>query len=273
MKILSTVFVAGGSGGGLINGLLTTLLIGICVLLIWWVGRWFITKLGAPAIVSTVWDGLFILVGLFVAVNFLLGLTGHALVNLELLSIIINIIMLSILVFHIYRRDTMNRQYGQRSMQDYYKVPMREVYCQTFSVWVMACLRCHVWLRVTSPVMTPLPKIGLIALLMSTFVFCGATCKNPSAAPIQAEGVVVTTVDAGMRGWAIYVQSGKATQAQIDAVKAAYNTYYNAQVIAESALEAYVSNGSTNSVDSTTAQASVIAAENSLLALLNQYLK
>jgi hypothetical protein len=116
-------------------------------------------------------------------------------------------------------------------------------------------------------------KIILLALFASTFVFCGATCKNPSAAPIQAEGVVVTTVDAGMKGWAIYVKSGKATADQVAAVKAAYNTYYNAQVIAESALEAYVSNGSTNSVDSTTAQASVIAAENSLLALLNQYLK
>jgi len=68
------------NSGGLVQGLLYFLLVGICVLAIWWVGTWFIGKLGAPAIVRTVWDGLFILVGLFVVINFLLGLTGHALV-------------------------------------------------------------------------------------------------------------------------------------------------------------------------------------------------
>ena len=68
------------SSGGLVHGLLYVLLVGICVLLIWWVGTWFIAKLGAPPIVRTVWDGLFILVGLFVVINFLLGLSGHPLV-------------------------------------------------------------------------------------------------------------------------------------------------------------------------------------------------
>jgi hypothetical protein len=39
---------------------------------------WFIGKLAAPGIVRTIWDGLFILVGLVVIINFLLGLGGHA---------------------------------------------------------------------------------------------------------------------------------------------------------------------------------------------------
>jgi hypothetical protein len=69
-----------GSSGGLVNGLFFVLIVGICVLLIWWVGTWFIGKLGAPAIVRTIWDGLFILVGLVVIINFLLGLGGHPLV-------------------------------------------------------------------------------------------------------------------------------------------------------------------------------------------------
>jgi hypothetical protein len=79
--ILSAILVA-SDNGGLIHSLLFVLLVGICVLLIWWVGTWFIGKLGAPAIVRTVWDGLFILIGLIVVINFLLSLAGHPLLNL-----------------------------------------------------------------------------------------------------------------------------------------------------------------------------------------------
>ena len=67
----------GGGGGGLISVLLMALIMGIVILAIWWVGTWFIARLGAPAIVRTLWDGLFILVGLIIVINFLLGLTGH----------------------------------------------------------------------------------------------------------------------------------------------------------------------------------------------------
>ena len=78
MHLTLAEFLATGSSGGLIHNLLFILVVGICVLAIWWVGTWFIGKLGAPGIVRTVWDGLFILVGLVVVINFLLGLTGHA---------------------------------------------------------------------------------------------------------------------------------------------------------------------------------------------------
>ena len=67
--------IAGGSG--LVYWLIALLVVGICVLLVWWVGNWFIGKLGAPAIVKTLWDGLFILIGLIVVVNSLLGAVGH----------------------------------------------------------------------------------------------------------------------------------------------------------------------------------------------------
>ena len=66
-------------GGGLVYWLIALLVVGICCLLVWWVGNWFIGKLGAPAIVKTLWDGLFILVGLVVVVNALLGAVGHPL--------------------------------------------------------------------------------------------------------------------------------------------------------------------------------------------------
>jgi hypothetical protein len=73
--------MAGGNSSAIISGLLYFLLVGICVLAIWWVGTWFIGKLGAPGIVLNLWDGLFILVALFVVINFLLGLAGHPLVT------------------------------------------------------------------------------------------------------------------------------------------------------------------------------------------------
>lgn len=66
-----------GANGGLVQSLFYFLIIGICVALVWWVGTWFISKLGAPGVASTVWNGLFILVGLIVIINFLMGLSGH----------------------------------------------------------------------------------------------------------------------------------------------------------------------------------------------------
>ena len=81
MNFLSTIIVA--SGNGLVQSLLLVLLVGLCVLLIWWVGTWFISKLGAPVIVRTVWDGFLILIGLFIVINFVMGLAGHPLVALN----------------------------------------------------------------------------------------------------------------------------------------------------------------------------------------------
>ena len=79
--MLGDISVRTGGDSGLVQSLIYVLLIGICVALVWWVGKWFIGQLGAPAIAMTIWNGLFILIGLIVIVNFLLGLTGHPLVR------------------------------------------------------------------------------------------------------------------------------------------------------------------------------------------------
>lgn len=113
------------------------------------------------------------------------------------------------------------------------------------------------------------------ALALSTFVFCGASCHNTKvdSTIIKSEGVLITTVDTGMKAWALYVNAGRATQAQVNAVKQAYNTYYNAQLIAEAALTTYISTGSTNSADITGNATAVANAETALLNLLNTYIK
>lgn len=71
-----------GSGDGLVHQLFLFLIIGLCVAVIWWAGRWFITKLALPAMAMTVWTGLFILIGVIVLLNFLLSLAGHPLLRL-----------------------------------------------------------------------------------------------------------------------------------------------------------------------------------------------
>lgn len=73
----SSVTVGDGGGGGLIHALFVVLIVGICVGLIWAAGRWVITKMAAPAMAMTIWNGFFILVGLIIVVNFLLSLVGY----------------------------------------------------------------------------------------------------------------------------------------------------------------------------------------------------
>jgi hypothetical protein len=64
-------------GDGMIHKLLMVLIVGICVGIVFLVGRWFIQRPGVPAVAMTIWVGLFILVGAIVIINFLLGLGGH----------------------------------------------------------------------------------------------------------------------------------------------------------------------------------------------------
>ena len=80
MKILFADVLGNGNFGnstGLIHGLFLVLIIGICVAIIWGVGRWIITKITAAPTVMAVWNGFFILVGAIVVVNFLMSLVGH----------------------------------------------------------------------------------------------------------------------------------------------------------------------------------------------------
>lgn len=113
-------------------------------------------------------------------------------------------------------------------------------------------------------------KLKILALASIVFLISFSGCSTTQT--ITAEGVVVTTVDTGMKGWAAYVASGKATQAEVDHVHTAYDAYYTAQLAAEAALETLVTSGSTNTVAVTTANTAVLAAETQLLSLLNQYL-
>lgn len=98
---------------------------------------------------------------------------------------------------------------------------------------------------------------------------CGTT---PINATVKAEGVIIASVDTGMKIWADQVNAGKATQAQVDTIKTAYNAYYDAQMVAKAAIEKVIVNGSTNVTDIATANTSVSSAEVALLSVLNQFI-
>ena len=112
-----------------------------------------------------------------------------------------------------------------------------------------------------------------VTSLMLTAVIVVPGCKSPTTTVVQAEGVLITTVDTGMKVWATYVNAGHATQAQVDKVKAAYNVYYTAQLAAQAAIEKVIENGTGSQSDVNIANAAVTAAEQALLQLLNQYIK
>lgn len=80
-------------------------------------------------------------------------------------------------------------------------------------------------------------SIGLAFTLMFGAVGCQTTAGNVVA---KAEGAIIISVDVGMQAWKDYVDAGYATQAQVDAVKAAYTNYYEAQKVAEKALVTYL---------------------------------
>lgn len=67
-------------GQDVVRSLFVLLIVVICVACIYFVGRWFLAKL-ANATALVVWDGLFLLIGLVVALNFLLGLVGRQFIN------------------------------------------------------------------------------------------------------------------------------------------------------------------------------------------------
>ena len=67
------------SSSGFIKQLFVFLMVLLAALVLWAMGNYFIPKFGAPAIVLTIWHGLFVLLGGIFLINFFLGLAGHPL--------------------------------------------------------------------------------------------------------------------------------------------------------------------------------------------------
>lgn len=80
MNAIIPVVLAAVDGEGFLRKAAIIFVILICALIVW-SGRYFFPKLNAPPIVTTVWDGLFILLGAIAIINFLLGLIGKGFID------------------------------------------------------------------------------------------------------------------------------------------------------------------------------------------------
>lgn len=119
-----------------------------------------------------------------------------------------------------------------------------------------------------------LKSILALPILLATLALSNSGCFSTTTGKVvQAEGVIITSVDVGMKSWKDYVVAGKATQNQVDTVKKYYDIYYNAQLASKAALEKYVASKSADDLAATTtASDAVNQAEAGLLTLLNGYL-
>lgn len=120
--------------------------------------------------------------------------------------------------------------------------------------------------------MKSLNKFLLIGLLIASPIMYQGCGSTPIATANNANALVITSVNTGMTTWASYVNSGKATQAQVDSVKNAYQAYYNAELIVKATLETSINTTNANTNDIATASIAVTNAQTALLALLNQFL-
>lgn len=76
-----TPILAAASGKDLMHEVFVIFIVIAVGLVIWLLGRWGFPKLKAPEIVMTIWDGLFVLIGALLVINFLLSLIGHPLID------------------------------------------------------------------------------------------------------------------------------------------------------------------------------------------------
>lgn len=63
-----------------VHQIFVILMIVLAALVLWALGRWVLPKFGAPAIVLTCWDGIFVFLGALFLINLFLSLAGHPLV-------------------------------------------------------------------------------------------------------------------------------------------------------------------------------------------------
>jgi len=94
----------------------------------------------------------------------------------------------------------------------------------------------------------------LLAGIIAAACFVEGCGTTPARTALTATGIQVVTVDAAMSAWADFVRAGYANPAQVQAVKSAYQHYYNAALAEKAAWMAYAS-APTNATPAQVAQA------------------
>lgn len=79
---MNTILAAISIGGdGFINQVLTLLLLGISVGILYLMGWWFARRPKVPPVVLQIWNGVFVLLGGILLINFVAGLAGHGFIK------------------------------------------------------------------------------------------------------------------------------------------------------------------------------------------------
>jgi len=112
-----------------------------------------------------------------------------------------------------------------------------------------------------------------LAALLTLPTGCKSTSSTAVKIATEVEAATVVTVDGAMKGWADYVNAGKATAPQVTAVHAAYDKYYAAQLIVKGTLEHWASDSTDTGGAYQQAKASEDAAKQALLDLINSFMK
>lgn len=84
-----------------------------------------------------------------------------------------------------------------------------------------------------------LKNVLAIRSLFATGISFTGCSTPPLRVANSAANVQIDSVNAAMDTWGDYVRSGKATQAQVDQVHAAYDKYYSAVKVERDAMLAY----------------------------------
>lgn len=81
MHMIMSPFFAAVSGESLIHTLLYVMIIGACLCLIYWLGKFLMSKFGAPPMVATGWMVIFVVLAVLFIINFLLTLIDKPLIR------------------------------------------------------------------------------------------------------------------------------------------------------------------------------------------------
>jgi hypothetical protein len=79
---MDTLLAEVSGGPGLVQLALQALILAVCLLIVFALGKWAIGKFKLSENVQTCWLGFFLLMGAIIAINFLLGLSGHSFIHL-----------------------------------------------------------------------------------------------------------------------------------------------------------------------------------------------
>lgn len=119
----------------------------------------------------------------------------------------------------------------------------------------------------------PLVLFACAIIVAIAAIVCG--CKTPIATTaINADSVVIQSVNASMSAWAAYVNAGKAKASDVASVSNAYTIYYNAQLIASNAASAYATNPTTNAAMAVQiALTTALLSQTNIIAIVSQLTK